>query len=100
VMAMRVVKPPRIVPFMVGRRGVRAGERLFPYSALESFCIDEEDGSGPQLLIKSSRLHLPLIVIPIPEEHLEEIESLLRERLPEEELHEPLGHKLLELFGF
>lgn len=100
VVALRTVKPPRVVPFMVGRRGVRAGEKLFPYSSLESFCIDEEDERGPQLLLKSSRLHMPLIVMPIPEEHLYDIEELLRERLPEEELHEPLGHKLLELFGF
>ncbi len=100
VMALRVVKPPRVVPFMVGKRGIRAGERLFPYGALESFCIDEEDERGPQLLVKSNRLHMPLIVMPIPEEHLEDIESLLRERLPEEELHEPLGNKLLEWLGF
>lgn len=100
VVALRAVKPPRVVPFMVGKRGVRAGEQLFPYSALESFYIDEEDERGPQLLLKSNRMHLPLIIMPIPEDHIEAIETLLHERLPEEELHEPLGHKLLELLGF
>lgn len=100
VMALRAVKPPRIVPYMVGRRGVRVGEHLYPYSTLESFNIDEEDERGPQLLLKSKRLHLPLIIMPVPDEHLFEIEALLRERLQEEELFEPLGHKLLEIFGF
>jgi hypothetical protein len=100
VMALRAVKPPRIVSFMVGKKGVRAGERLFPYSALEAYYLDEEDEQGPRLFLKSSRLHMPLIVMPVPEAHMEEIEALLRARLPEEELAEPLGYKLLELFGF
>ena len=99
-MALRAVKPPRVVPFMVGKKGVRSGERLYPYSSLESFCIDEEDEKGPQLLLRAKSMYAPLIVMPIPAEHAEEIEELLRTRLQEEELKEPLGHKLLELFGF
>lgn len=100
VMALRAVKPPEIVTFMVGNKGVRAGEKLFTYSALESYFIDEEDEKGPQLLLKAKSMYSPLIVMPIPEEYLDEIEDILRERLPEEELQEPLGHKLLEMFGF
>ena len=99
-MALRSVKPPRGVPFMVGKKGVRAGERLFPYSSLESFHVDEEDERGPQLLLRSKSMYSPLIVMPIPEEHVDEIEELLSTRLQEEELREPLGHKLLEMFGF
>lgn len=99
-MALRSVKPPRIVPFMVGKKGVRSGERLFPYSALESFCVDEEDERGPQLLLRPKSMYASLVVMPIPEEHVDEIEELLRSRLPEEELREPLGHRILELFGF
>lgn len=99
-MALRSVKPPRIVPFMVGRKGVRVGERLYTYGSLESFYIDEEDERGPQLLLRSTGFFSPLIVMPVPEEHIDEIESLLGLRLEEEEMQEPLGSKLLELFGF
>ena len=81
-------------------RGLRIGSQLFPYSTLESFYIEEDDPLGPQLLIKSERLLMPLIVIPIPEDSIEDIESLLQERLPEEHLEESLGHKMLEFFGF
>lgn len=100
VMALRTVKPPRTVPFMVGKKGVRAGEKLYPYSTLESFFIEEDELAGPQLLIKTKSLYSPLIIMPIPEEHQDEIEDLLSLKLKEEELREPLGHKLLELFGF
>lgn len=100
VMALQAVKHPRIVPFMVGTRGVRAGDRLFTYGSLEAYRIDEEDSYEPQLLLRSKRLWMPLIVIPIPEEYIHEIEAIVRERLPEEDLEEPLAHKLLELAGF
>src|SRR3989344_3707717 len=100
VMAIQSAKPPRTVPFMVGTRGVRAGNQLFTYGSLEAYHIDEEDSWGPQILLRSKRLYMPLIVIPIPEEYMYEIEDLLRERLKEEELEEPLAHKVLEMVGF
>ena len=100
VVALQAAKPPRVVPFMVGTRGVRAGERLFTYGTLVSYRIDDEDPQGSQLLLKSTRMYMPLIVMPIPEEYIHDIEDLLSQRLPEEDLEEPLAHKLLELFGF
>lgn len=100
VMALRAAKPPKIAPFMVGQRGVRVGERLYPYSALDSYWIDEEHPFGPMLLLKSKQLYAPLLSLPIPEEYVDDIEDLLRDKLPEEELEEPLGQKLLELLGF
>jgi hypothetical protein len=39
-------------------------------------------------------------VLPIPAEHIDAIEAILQERLPEELIHEPLFLKILELFGF
>ena len=43
---------------------------------------------------------MPLIVLPIPSDHIDDIESILKEKLEEEELTEPLFVKILELFGF
>jgi len=93
-------KKPSIIPFAVTVRGVKIDDRLYPYSTLDSFWIDEEDPRGPQLLIKSEKKLMPLMVLPIPITHIDEIESILSERLPEEELLEPLFVKVLELFGF
>ena len=93
-------KKPSIIPFAVTVRGVKIDDRLYPYSTFDSFWIDEEDPRGPQLLIKSEKKLMPLMVLPIPITHIDEIESILSERLPEEELLEPLFVKVLELFGF
>jgi len=91
---------PAIIPFAVSNRGLRIGDVLYPYSSLECFYIDEENVLGPQLLARSNRLLMPLIIMPLPPEYLEEIEYIIESRLPEEHLEEPLAHKILEIFGF
>ncbi len=93
-------RAPAIIPFAITTRGVRVGSTLYPYSTLECFFIDEEDERGPQLLLRSTKFFMPLIVLPIPEEYTDEIETILESRLPAEHLEEPLGTKLLEFFGF
>lgn len=93
-------KRPSIIPYAVTVRGVKVDDRIYPYSTLDSYRIDEEDHKGPQLLLKSERKLMPLIVIPIPVDHIDDIDDLLRVNLEEEDLEEPLIVKLLELVGF
>ena len=99
-LGVSAVKRPYIIPFAVTLRGVRIQERLYPYSTLESFHIDEEDTKGPQLLLKTHQRFSPLLVIPIPVEHIDDIDNILKEKLEEEELQEPLLMKVLEILGF
>ena len=100
VLAMAAAKRPSIVPFSVSVRGIKIEDELHAYSSLESYHIDEEDPRGPQLLIKSKRRFMPLIVIPIPPDHVDDIENILEDRLEAEELEESLFHKIFELLGF
>ena len=94
------LRTPQTIPFAVTARGVRVDDRLYPYTTLESYYIDEDDPKGPQLLIKGERLIMPLIVIPLPEDEVDEIEDLIAMKLPEEHLEEPFFAKVLEFFGF
>lgn len=100
VMGLVANQIPQIIPFAVSTRGLRVGSVLYPYSTLECFYLDEDHELGPQLLARSSRLFMPLIIMPVPEEYLHEIEAILESRLPEEHLEEPIANKLLEIFGF
>jgi hypothetical protein len=93
-------KRPAIIPYAVTVRGVKIEDRIYPYSTLDSYRIDEEDFRGPQLFLKSERKLMPLIVMPIPFDHIDDIDAILRENLIEEDLDEPLFVKVLELFGF
>lgn len=93
-------KKPRIIPFEISKRGIRVENDLYPFPTLESFSIDEESPSGPQLLLKSKKMLMMLIIIPLPEEYIDDVERMLASRLPEEHLTEPLGHMVLEYLGF
>jgi hypothetical protein len=100
VLAMSAAKRPSIVPFAVTVRGIKIEDEIFPYSTLVAFHIDEDDPRGPQLLVRTKRRLTPLLVLPVPANHVDDIEAILKEKLPEEVLHEPLFLKILELFGF
>ena len=93
-------RKPAILPFEVSVRGIRVNTTLYPYDSLHAFSIDEESTDGPQLIVRSKHLFMPLIIIPLPEEYLDEIDTILGQRLLEEHMHEPLSHRLLEFFGF
>lgn len=98
--ALLAARPAKLVEFAVTNRGVRIDSKLYPYTTLESFCITEHPVTGPRLLLKSTKLLMPLLVLPLPEEYTNDIEDLVASRLPEEHLEEPLATKLLEFFGF
>lgn len=100
VMAILSVREPKVVPYAVTQRGIRVEDKLYPYSTLECFYIDEEDSDEPILLVKSEKLFMPLLVMPLPEEYLDDIDNILSARLPEIELEEPLIHKIFEFLGF
>jgi hypothetical protein len=99
-MAIVSLRGPAIITFSITARGIRIDDRLYPYATLQSFCIDEEDPRGPQLLLRSHATLAPLIIIPLPPEAVEKVDDILAERLPEEHLEESLAHRLLEFFGF
>ncbi len=98
-LAISASRRPEVVPYAVTLRGVRINDDLFPYTTLQSYYIDEDDQKGPQLLLRSDRFFMPLLVFTLPEEYLDDIEDILRERLPEEHLEESALVKVLELFG-
>lgn len=100
VMTIVSLREPAVIRFEITPRGMRIEDRLYPYATLESFAIDEEAPRGPQLLLKSSGLLRPLLIIPLPPEAVEEIDDMLAKRLPEEHLEESLAHRLLEFLGF
>jgi len=100
VTALQANREPAIVEHSVTSRGVQLDDKMYPYSTLDVFYIDEEDPLGPQLLIRSQKLFMPLLIMPLPEESVDDIEELIASRLPEEFLEEPFANKLMEFFGF
>ena len=98
--ALFSAKRPHLVHFEISRRGITIDDTLYPFTTLESFWIDEDEHGHQTPIVKSQRVLVPYIFIPLKEIEGDEIHDMLSEYLAEEELHEPISHKILEFFGF
>lgn len=94
-------KPPRLLVFEISRKGVRAGNILYPYSLLDSFWI-EDTPYQDKILLKTKKPMSPLVVLPFDstETNPEMIRDLLLDFIDEEELEEPLHQIIMERLGF
>ncbi len=96
-------RKPQLVEYEINKKGIRVHDTIYIYSNIESFWVDSHvEHDAPKLILRSSKMIMPIIVIPIQTEHVhpDDIHSYLIEFLPEEEHHEPLSHKLIEFVGF
>ena len=100
VTALLATREPQIISYAITQRGIRIDDKLYPYTTLESFYIDEDAAQGPELLIKSEKMFMPLLVLPLPFDTIDEIEEIVSQRLPEAHLEKPFAHTLLEFFNF
>lgn len=99
-LALFGTRPPHMMHFAITDRGVSIGKNLYPYGTLDSFWVIDDPHTHPQLLVKSKKLLMPLIVIPIATVNPSDIRERLLDSLPEEEHHEPLSEKLLQIFHY
>lgn len=102
VMGLFATRRPHYAEFALTQRGVIVENTLYPYQTLDSFWIDDIDAyRPPRLLIKSQKIMMPLIVLPIAEDVDPDIvHRYLLQYLMEEECVEPLAHKFMEALGF
>lgn len=86
--------------YSISNKGITIGEEFYSFQSLESYYLDHEDSSQTFLRLKSEHFLVPLISFPVPQEYVDDIARIMRVRLKEEHLEEPLGHKILERLGF
>lgn len=92
--------PPVLTDYEINRKGVKINETIYTYANLESFYIIDEDGyERDRLLLKSKKLLMPLIVLPIEDADQNEIREFLIEYLNEEELSESTAYKIMHNLG-
>ena len=102
VAGMHAHREPRLIDFELTTRGIVIDHTLYPYSTLESFwTVDQHlQKQDPKILIKSKKLLMPFLHLPVEEVDEEDVRNYLLQYLKEEELHESLFEKILEYFGF
>lgn len=94
--------PPKNEIYEINKRGIKDGETFYPYSNLDSFYIVDEDGyERDRILIRSKKMFMPLITIPIEGKiDLGLIREYLLQHLDEEEMIEPPINHLMNWLGF
>ncbi|MEN9647483.1 MAG: hypothetical protein RLY57_287 [Candidatus Parcubacteria bacterium] len=99
---MQAHREPRLLNFELTNRGIVINHVLYPYSTLESFSIGEQhlNKPDPKVLIKSKKVMMSYIHLPVEEIDIEDVRDYLLMYLREEELEESFLEKLLEYFGF
>lgn len=99
------VKKPEIVSYELNNQGLKIRTRLYPYENIKSFWVQidktEEKNLKPTLFIKSERVFMPVISIPIEYIMAGDIHSImLSKNVVEEEMKEHPSLKIMESLGF
>lgn len=102
ILSIFAARKPTLLRFELNKSGLLINKRLFPFSSLESFFVEDNRHHDMQskLLIKSQRIIVPLIVIPLEGIDPEDVRDFLLDHLLEEHHTESLGQKLMEGLGF
>lgn len=98
---MYASRPPHEHDIEISEMFVTVGKYRFAYSRLQSFWI--EHGTHPHLLIKTNRIIMPHLIIPLDsltEDEQDDVREFLKTKLPEEEQTEPLLEQIMEYIGF
>ena len=85
--------------FEINEKGITVEKVQYPYTSLESFWVEENVGL-PKVLVKSKKVMMPYIILPIEGVEPSHIREYLAQYLPEEEHHEPLLQYVMEYLGF
>ena len=93
------IKKPEMISYELNKKGLKIKTRLFPYDTIKAFFI--QTAPKPTLFIKSSRMFMPIISMPIENNLAEEIKSImLSNNVKEEEMKENPSEKIMESLGF
>ena len=93
------VKKPDLVSYELNEKGLKIKNRLFLYEKIKSFWVQKE--TKPTLFIKSERLIMPIISMPIEYSLADEIKNkMLENKVKEEEMKEHISEKIMESIGF
>jgi hypothetical protein len=94
------VKRPDLVFYELNEKGLKIKNRLYLYENIKSFWV-KSDAEKPTLFIKSERLFLPIISMPIKQNIAEEVKNMmLKYGILEEEMKEHMSEKIMDSLGF
>jgi hypothetical protein len=90
---------PQTISYELNERGLKAKNHLYLYENIKSFWVEIE--KKPVLFIKSERVFMPMISVPIARENADRIRSvMLAQDITEEPMQEHISDKIMDQLGF
>ncbi len=99
ILGMLADVPPDLVRFEISDRGIRVGDTMHLFEEIISFWVEDEKHDRPLLLIDTTKLMAPNLIIPLENIDPHTVRSYLRDHAEEVPMKEPIAHKILEFFG-
>ncbi len=93
-------REPRIVKFALRKDGLQVDDLLYHYSNLKSFWIFDESLGVNELVVRSSRVFLPLIHIHLHKQDAKHIKAILSQHLKEQEEQYPASEMVAKLISW
>ncbi len=93
-------RKPKEYEIEISKKGIKIGNEFHPYKELKSFWIDTADENHKKLILNSSKVFMPIIVLPMQNDLENDLRQTLPTYLKEEETTEPISHKIMEYLGF
>ena len=93
-------RKPSTVSVSINDKGIFVGKTLYPYASLDSFGIDEAPHRETRLLLKSKKVVMPLIAVPVEYHDLDELREFLLHHLKEEVFEQSFLQTVFERLGF
>ena len=98
-LGLLATKPPTLAHFEVSEKGIRVNGTLHRWDHVISFWVEDEESERPLLLVDTTKMFSPNLIIPIEDIDPHIVRSFIREHAKEKHMHEPVAHKILEFLG-
>jgi hypothetical protein len=93
-------KRPPVVEFRVNEEGVKVGKQFSPFEQFQNFSLRERPGRLHELVLTKKTLVAPFVKIPVDGRAAQEVEELLKTKLPEVEHQDSFIDIIAEWLGF
>lgn len=99
-MGLYAREPRPLHSFEISSRGIKVDDTLHHWDDVISFWIEEDNDASPTLLVDTTKVLAPNLIIPLDSVDHTAVRTLLAEHCTETPMREPLAHKILETLGF
>lgn len=93
-------RKPNIVSVHISEKGIKIDKTLYPFHTIDSFYLHTEHPTGPKLLLKSKKMVMPLVSVPVNHNDHETLREFIAKHLKEEVFEEGLLQTIFDGLGF